>query len=69
MAEFLQKGGPLMLVILLCSIVALGVFFERLLSLHRASIHVGDFLKGLATLIERKNFSEAIQECACRVPV
>ncbi|ALJ56692.1 colicin uptake protein TolQ [Candidatus Xiphinematobacter sp. Idaho Grape] len=65
MAEFVQKGGPLTWVILLCSIVALGVFFERLLSLHRASIHVSDFLKGLATLIERKNFSEAIQECAC----
>ena len=65
MVEFLQKGGPFVWVLLLCSIVALGTFLEQLLSLHRASIPVSDFLKGLATLIEKKNFSEAIQECAC----
>lgn len=65
MAEVLQNGGPLMWVLLLCSIVAFGAFLERWLSLHRESLHVVDFLKGLATLIEKKNFAEAIQECAC----
>ncbi|MEI6034475.1 MAG: MotA/TolQ/ExbB proton channel family protein [Verrucomicrobiae bacterium] len=43
---------------------ALGVFLERLLSLHRSSIHTGDFLRGLANLLRRKNFTEALQECA-----
>ena len=38
MLELLQKGGPLMWIILLCSVVALGVFLERLLYLHKASI-------------------------------
>jgi biopolymer transport protein ExbB len=65
MAELFQKGGPLLWVILLCSIIALGTFLERLFFLHRATMGVGDFLKGLSILIERKNFSEAIQECAC----
>jgi len=64
MLELLQKGGPLMWIILLCSITALGVFTERIFSLHRASIHTGDFLRGLANLLRRKNFAEAVQECA-----
>lgn len=64
MLELVQKGGPLMWLILLCSITALGVFVERLLFLHRASIHVGDFLRGLVNLLRRKNFTEAVQECA-----
>jgi len=64
MLELLQKGGPLMWLILLCSITALGVFAERILYLHRASIHTGDFLRGLANLLRKKNFSEAVQECA-----
>jgi biopolymer transport protein ExbB len=64
MLELLQKGGPLMWLILLCSITALGVFAERMLFLHRASIHTGDFLRGLANLLRREDFAEAVQECA-----
>ena len=62
--ELVQKGGPLMWLILACSITALGVFAERLLFLHQATIHTGDFLRGLANLIRKRNFAEAIQECA-----
>ena len=64
MIEILQKGGPLMGIILLCSVVALGVFFERLLYLHRASIRVGEFLEGLCLLLERGHLAEALQECS-----
>ncbi len=53
-----------MWLILLCSITALGVFLERIFFLHRASIHTGDFLRGLANLLRRKNFTEAVRECA-----
>lgn len=53
-----------MWLILLCSVTALGVFLERMLALHRASIHTGEFLRGLANLIRRGNISEALQECA-----
>ncbi len=62
--ELVQKGGPLMWLILACSITALGIFAERLLHLHRASIKTGDFLRGLANLLKNKNYAEAIQECA-----
>jgi len=64
MLELVQKGGPLLWLILLCSITAMGVFFERLLSLHRAAIHTGDFLRGLANLLRKNNYAEALQECA-----
>lgn len=64
MLELVQKGGPLIWIILICSVTALGVFFERLLALHRASIHTGDFLRGLANLLRRGDYAEALQECA-----
>ncbi len=62
--ELLQKGGPLMWLILAASITAMGVFAERLVFFHRASIQTGDFLRGLSNLLKAKNFAEAIQECA-----
>lgn len=64
MLDYMQKGGLLMWLILLCSIVSVTVFAERLLFFHRASIHVGEFLRGLANLIQRRNFAEAMHECA-----
>ncbi len=63
MIEILQKGGPLMGIILICSIVVLGVFLERLLYLHRASIRIGEFLEGLSLLLERGHVQAALQEC------
>src|SRR5213082_2133277 len=62
--EYLQKGGLLMWPILICSIISIAVIAERLFYLHRATIHVGEFLKGLANLIKHRNFAEALHESA-----
>jgi len=64
MLDFVQKGGPLMWLIVLCSITAAGIFFERLLYLHKASIPVGDLLRGLSNILRKENYAEALQECA-----
>jgi len=64
MIDLLQKGGPLMWVLLFCSIVALAVFAERMFHYHRAQIDVGEFLQGLAALIRRRNLAEALHESA-----
>lgn len=64
MIDYIQKGGLLMWPILACSIIAVAVFAERFFYLHRASIHVGEFLKGLSNLIQRRNFAEALHESA-----
>src|SRR5205807_3702733 len=62
--DYIQKGGLLMWPILGCSIISIAVFAERLFYLHRATIHVGEFLKGLSNLIRRRNFAEALHESA-----
>lgn len=53
-----------MWLILFCSVVAVAVFAERLVTFHRAYINVGEFLRGLANLLDRGNIAEARQECA-----
>ena len=63
MRDFIQKGGPLMWLLLLASIVAVGVFFERWTFLRRVQIDVGDFLRGLANLIRRGGYEDAQIEC------
>ncbi len=62
--EYMQKGGPLMWLILFCSVISIAVFLERLVYYHRATIRVGEFMRGLANLIGRRNFAEALHECA-----
>ena len=65
----MQKGGPLMWLILLCSVVSIAVFAERLLYFHRATINLGEFLQGLSNLVRKGNFAEARVECqATSVP-
>jgi len=64
MIDYIQKGGLLMWPILACSIIAIAVFLERFFYLHRATIHVGEFLKGLSNLVQRRNFAEALHESA-----
>lgn len=64
MLEFLQKGGPLMWLLVLCSVVAVAVFLERAFYLHRASIRVGELLSGLSNLLALGNVAEAAAECA-----
>ena len=53
MIDYIQKGGLLMWPILVCSIISIAVFAERLFYFHRATIHVGEFLQGLSNLVRR----------------
>jgi biopolymer transport protein ExbB len=64
MIDYIQKGGLLMWPILICSIISIGVFAERLFYFHRATIHVGEFLQGLSNLVRRRNFAEVLHESA-----
>lgn len=64
MIDYMQKGGPLMWLILLCSVVAAAVFFERLTYFHRATMRLGEFMSGLANLVRHRRWAEASIECA-----
>jgi len=70
MLEFMQKGGPIMWLILACSVLASAVFLERVVYFRRISVRVGEFMRGLAVLIRARNFGEAQMEAAAtRGPV
>ena len=59
-----------MWLILLCSVVSIAVFAERLLYFHRVTINLGEFLQGLSNLVRKRNLAEARVECqATSVPV
>src|SRR5207237_3785501 len=62
--DYIQKGGLLMWPILACSIISYAVFCLSIIYLHRATIHVGEFLKGLWNLIRGCNFAEALHGAA-----
>lgn len=64
MIDYMQKGGPLMWVILFCSILAGAVFLERAIYFHRIVVRVGEFMRGLSNLIQHRRFAEAQMECA-----
>jgi len=64
MIDYMQKGGPLMWLILFCSVLAGAVFLERVTYFHRASIRVGEFVRGLANLIQQRRFTDALHEAA-----
>jgi len=67
MIDYMQKGGPLMWLILLCSIVSAAVFFERVAYFHQATMRVGEFMRGLANLVQQRRWAEAQIECNATV--
>ncbi|MBP7949865.1 MAG: MotA/TolQ/ExbB proton channel family protein [Verrucomicrobiales bacterium] len=64
MSELINQGGPLVFILLGCSLLAVGIFLERFFHFHRANVGVQDLLQGLANLIHKKNFAEALHVCA-----
>ena len=63
MAKIFQMGGPLMYPILLCSILFVGIFLERLYHLHRSQIDTHEFIAGIRNILKKKNIAEAISIC------
>jgi biopolymer transport protein ExbB len=63
MAEWINSGGPVMWLILVCGFIALVIFLERSFHLHRAQIKIDDFLNGITTNVTRGNDLEAVSIC------
>ncbi|MCB1076859.1 MAG: MotA/TolQ/ExbB proton channel family protein [Verrucomicrobiae bacterium] len=64
MIDLINKGGPLMWLLLGCSILTVAISLERYFHFHRARIDVGDLLHGLRNLVRNRNYAEALHECA-----
>lgn len=63
MMDFMVMGGPIMWALLVMGVVALIVYLERTLHLHRARISWEDFLRGIFNVVERNNIDEALSIC------
>lgn len=61
--QFLAKGGVLMIPILLCSVVALGIFLERLWALRRVRVIPQTFVQKVGKLIHTGQFERAQDLC------
>lgn len=61
--NIMHEGGPVMWIILVCSVVASVIFIERLFYLHRVQINVGDLVRGLVNVLKRNSVVEAISLC------
>jgi biopolymer transport protein ExbB len=61
--HLMQRGGPLMFVLFICSVVALGVVLERMIYYKRCRMNVNEFLAGVLALVRRQSYLEAIARC------
>ncbi|MBW7906413.1 MAG: MotA/TolQ/ExbB proton channel family protein [Phycisphaerae bacterium] len=63
--DLLVKGGPMMIPIGICSLVALAVLVERLLVLRRSRVMPPNFLPGLAAALgrDRRDTESALAYC------
>jgi len=63
MWEFMQKGGPIMWPILLCSVMAFAIVIERLIMLKKEQIDTKSFMEQISKTIKRNKIMEAIDLC------
>ena len=63
MIDWIQKGGPVMYPIILCSILAFAIAIERLYHLHRAKIDTKKFMDDIANTLSRNKIVEAVELC------
>jgi biopolymer transport protein ExbB len=63
MWEFMQKGGPIMWPILLCSVIAFAIVIERLIRLKQEQIDTKSFMEQISKSLKRNKIMEALDLC------
>ena len=63
MWDIIQKGGPMMYLIILSSIIAFGVVVERIYHLNRARIDANKFMDDITSVLKRNKIIESIEMC------
>ena len=61
--KLMEDGGPIMWVIIFCSVVALFIFLKKVFQFHREEINIGEVLRGLFNVLRRDGFVEALTLC------
>ena len=63
MWDMIQKGGPVMYLIIILSIIAFGVIIERIYNFNRARIDAQKFMDEILKHLKRNKIIEAIEMC------
>ena len=63
MMEWVVRGGPMMIPILLCSVIAFAVVIERFLYVRRIKINTRKFMGEISYSLKRNRADEAIEMC------
>jgi biopolymer transport protein ExbB len=61
--SILEKGGPIMWVLLLMSLISFIIFIERVLFLHRGQIRSSEFVTGIKNIVRKQRLVEALTLC------
>ena len=61
--EIISKGGPLMIALFICSVLALAMIVERLIVLRRSRILRVDLLVEMEIAIKNKDYKSALSWC------
>ena len=63
MWDLIQKGGPMVYLIILSSVLAMGVVIERVYNLHKARIDSNKFMDGITNVLKHNKIIESIEMC------
>lgn len=63
MWDLINKGGPMMYLIMLSSVLAFGVVIERVYHLNRAKVDADKFMDSILNVLKRNKVIEAIELC------
>ena len=63
MWDLIQKGGPVMYLIMILSVISLGIIIERLYNLNKAKIDSQKFMDEITNGLKRNKIIESIEMC------
>lgn len=63
MWDMIQKGGPVMYLIMILSVIAFGIVIERIYNFYRARIDSQKFMDKILSSLKRNKVIEAIEMC------
>lgn len=64
MWDLIQKGGPVMYLIIILSVISLGIIIERMYNLSRSRIDSQKFMDDIISSLKRNKIIESIEMCS-----